>query len=234
MLLSKANKGKRKEWRCRMRATGVATRSGPRGAGAGTGIRIRPVPPCDPPFDDELSPEIWAPAQQLALDLSAGIRVLEPAPEPRGAAETFAGPPSRQTAGAGSAQPGLRPPVVAGVSGEARMAVRRFVQMCVEVLNGYRPAAHLRRLSLPIEAGGVVAQGMCGARRVAEVRRGRPGDRRGRRPGPVAVLGLKLCQPRPGAVEATVVLVTGERTWAMALRLELHQDNWAATVLRLI
>jgi hypothetical protein len=108
--------------------------------------------------------------------------------------------------------------------------------MCVEVLNGYRPAAHLRRLALPMEAAGVVAQGVSGARRVAELRRAARGggSRRAMRPGPVAVLRIRLCEPRPGAVEAAVLLITGERTWAMAVRLELHQQNWAATVLRLI
>jgi 3,4-dihydroxy-2-butanone 4-phosphate synthase len=126
---------------------------------------------------------------------------------------------------------------VAGASGDAKLAVRRFVSMCVEVLNGYRPAAHLRRLSLPKEAAGVVAQGLSGSQRVAELRRAAragTGRRAARQPGPVAVLGVRLCEPRSGAVEAAVLLVTGERTWAMALRLELHEQSWCATTLRLI
>jgi hypothetical protein len=123
----------------------------------------------------------------------------------------------------------------AGTAGDPRLAVRRFVSVCVEVLNGYRPAAHLRRLSLPMEAPGVVAQGIAGARRVAELRQAaRPADRRVRRPGPVGVLRVLLCEPRAGAIEAAVLLITGERTWAMAFRLELHQQKWAATALRLI
>jgi hypothetical protein len=125
--------------------------------------------------------------------------------------------------------------VVAGASGDAKLAVRRFVSMCVEVLNGYRPAAHLRRLALPTEAARVVAQGLAGSQRVAELRRNARGPQRHRRqPGPVAVLKARLCEPRPGAVEAAVLLVTGERTWAMALRLELHQQSWCATTLRLL
>ena len=81
----------------------------------------------------------------------------------------------------------------------------------------------------------MVAQGVAGARRVAELRRAtHPADRRARRPGPVGVIGLRLCEPRTGAVEAAVLLVTGDRTWAMALRLELHQQAWAAAALRLI
>jgi hypothetical protein len=195
----------------RMRSVEVARR-GPRPP-----IRIRPVPRCDPPFDDELEPQVWATAQQLALDFSPQPRRALPAPAPPPAVEAPRASP------------------VAGASGDARLAVRRFVRMCVEVLNGYRPAAHLRRFSIPGEAAAVVAQGVAGARRVAELRRAaHPADRRARRPGPVCVIGERLCEPRSGVVEAAVLLVTGERTWAMAVRLELHQQTWAATVLRLI
>ena len=124
---------------------------------------------------------------------------------------------------------------MSGASGDAKLAVRRFVHMCVEVLNGYRPAAHLRRLSLPKEAADVVAQATAGTSRVAQMRRSpRTPGRRAHQPGPAAVIRLRLCEPRPGAVEAAVLLVTGERTWAMALRLEMHQQNWCATTLRLI
>ena len=123
----------------------------------------------------------------------------------------------------------------AGASGDAKLAVRRFVQLAVEVLNGHRPAAQLRRLAHPMDASRIVAQGVAGAHRVNQMRRADPPtERRRRRAGPVAVLRLRLCEPRPGAVEAAVLLVTGERTWAMALRLELHHDAWTATVLRLI
>jgi hypothetical protein len=137
--------------------------------------------------------------------------------------------------GAGSARQG-------GTSGDAKLAVRRFVQMCVEVLNGYRPAAHLRHMATPQDAAAVVAQAVAGTSRVAQIRHGgqprgrqvRSLARRERGPGPVAVLRLQLCEPRAGAVEATILLVTGERTWAMALRMERHHHTWAATTLRLV
>jgi hypothetical protein len=48
------------------------------------------------------------------------------------------------------------------------------------------------------------------------------------------VLRVRLCEPRPGAIEASVILLTGERTWALALRLEKHDETWQATTLRLI
>ncbi|WP_250001014.1 Rv3235 family protein [Actinoplanes sp. M2I2] len=124
----------------------------------------------------------------------------------------------------------------AGASADARLAVRQFVRTCVEVLNGHRPPAHLRRLARPMEASDVVAQGTAAAHRVSDLRRAaaRPGRRRPSRPSPVAVLHLRLCEPRPGAVEAAVALMTADRTWALALRLELHQEAWRATALRLI
>jgi hypothetical protein len=77
----------------------------------------------------------------------------------------------------------------------------------------------------------VVAQGLAGARRAADLRRVRQPT--ARRP-PVAVSKVVLCEPRAGAVEAAVTLVTGDRTWAMAFRLELHQQSWAATALLII
>jgi hypothetical protein len=127
---------------------------------------------------------------------------------------------------------------VAGASVEAKLAVRRFVAVCVEVINGYRPAAHLRRLSRPGEAAGIVAQALAAGRRASElrnaVRTSRNSDRHGRGATPVAVLRLRLCEPRPGAVEAAVLLITGERTWALAVRLEQHHQSWAATTLRLV
>ncbi|WP_229795295.1 Rv3235 family protein [Actinoplanes campanulatus] len=178
--------------------------------GSRPAIRLRPVPRSDPPFDDESAPQVWAPSLQPALEW------------PGNAQRAPLGPPPAT-------------PTVAGASGDARLAARRFVHLCVEVLNGFRPAAHLRRMALPAEAADVVAKGLAGARRAAELRRaGRPRTRPPRRHAPVAVLRLTLCEPRPGAVEAAVTLVTGERTWAIAFRMELHQQTWAATTLLII
>ncbi|WP_229829893.1 Rv3235 family protein [Actinoplanes ianthinogenes] len=198
-------------------------------AGSRPTVRLRPVLRYDPPFDDEVTPPTWSSTQQLALEWPRPVRRSSagpPLPEP---------PPADGGSQEPAAPAATAAPVVTGPSGDARLAVKRFVHLCVEVLNGYRPAAHLRRLSLPADAADVVAQGVAGARRVAQLRRARrPGDRRGQRPSPVAVLRVNLCEPRHGAVEAAIALVTGERTWAMALRLELHDDNWCATTLRLV
>jgi Family of unknown function (DUF6459) len=164
---------------------------------------------------------------------------IQPCAPASGSAGTLAGEAWRSATGtlvaAASARPRTRP-VVAGTSTDAKAAVHRFVRLCVEVLNGYRPAAHLRRFSLPAEAAGIVAQGLAAAQRVASLRKAAQAAARRplRRPSPAAVIRLRLCEPRPGAVEAAVALVTGDRTWALALRLELHQETWAATALRLI
>jgi hypothetical protein len=215
-------------------------------------IRVRPAPRTDPPYDDELDPQQWVHPHQLAFEFPP----RQPPPDPPPAWPEHGSPALARSAhaigarsadqhrtdrpSAGFPAPGTGPhgPRVVGASGEARLAVRRFVTMCVEVLNGYRPATHLRLLSLPKEAPGVVAQAVAGTSRVAELRRirgaTRTTDRRGRGPTPVGVVRLHLCEPRHGAVEAAVLLVTGDRTWAMALRLELHQQVWRATTLRLV
>ncbi|GIF19171.1 hypothetical protein BJ973_006218 [Actinoplanes tereljensis] len=189
-----------------MRRTVEIAPQGPRPS-----ISLRRVPPCEPPFDDEVEPAVWATAHQLAFDWPPAPPPPPPAPPP---------PPVHRS-------------VVVGASPDAKVAVHRFMRLCVEVLNGHRPPAHLRPLSRPEEAAGVVAQGLAGARRVADLRRA-AGRRPPRRAVPVAVIRLRVCEPRPGAVEAAAALVTGERTWAMALRMELHQQSWAATTLRLI
>ncbi|MEU8814957.1 Rv3235 family protein [Actinoplanes sp. NPDC048796] len=122
-------------------------------------------------------------------------------------------------------------------SRDANLAVRRFLHACVEVLNGYRPPAHLRHLARPAEAAEVVSEGAQGLARIVALRRAglRAGGRRpSRKPVPVAVLRLHLCEPRPGVVEAAAPLQIGEHTWATALRMELHHETWAATALSLI
>ncbi|WP_084297914.1 Rv3235 family protein [Actinoplanes friuliensis] len=179
-------------------STVEVTRQGPRPA-----IRLRPAPRHEPPFDDERDPETWPNPHQLALDWAHLIAAPPPPPE---------APP-----------PPVKRTIVSGVSSDAKLAVRRFVKLCVEVLNGNRPAAHLRPLTQPREVLTVLAEGRAAAQRVAQARR-TPTRPRPRRPSPVVVLRLQLCEPRPGAVEAALILMTADRTFALALRLELHND----------
>lgn len=252
-------------------------------------IQVRPLPSCDPPYDDEVEPLPWASANQLALDWPAPGRTWQPPPTP--AAEQLA----RRVASAR---------IAAGTAGDAKLAVRVFVQMFVEVLNGYRPAGHLARLAVPKEAANVVSEAVAGTARVSEIRKGAAGGLRQRRPAPAAagrprqsggapqiragvrtraeaqpggfvqrggctqssggtpqvpaarrddrpgrgeasmrqfprrgavdVMKFHFCEPRPGAVESTILLLTGERTWAMALRMELQGRRWMAAAMRLL
>jgi hypothetical protein len=48
------------------------------------------------------------------------------------------------------------------------------------------------------------------------------------------VVRLQLCEPREGAVEVAAVLMVGDRTHAMALRLEASDESWLATTFCLI
>ncbi|MEV7624586.1 Rv3235 family protein [Actinoplanes sp. NPDC089786] len=328
-------------------------------------LRVRPLPSCDPPYDDEIEPKRWDTANQLALDWPAPDRSRQPPPTP--AAEHLA----RRVASAR---------VASGTAGDAKLAVRLFVQMFVEVLNGYRPAGHLAKLTVPKEAAKVVSEAVSGTGRVSALRsgssssstlrqrrppnggtalaiadhpppsasggnpstrpncvhpdgrgspattangtttsvggiahreRGHPADeehqdggvqrggctrpnstdqdpraahrtsarsaatdqasqptprdaptpgrpargaqpardaqvtgqgpsrsasvrRFARRPGAVGVLKFHFCEPRPGAVESTVLLLAGDRTCALALRMELQGRRWMAAALRLL
>src|SRR5690242_6828941 len=93
--LSKANVGKRKDWRWSMTTVEVAPR-GPRPP-----IRVRPVPRCDPPFDDELEPQMWATANQLALEWPTPTATQPPPdgrqPIPNGGQPPAPGPSRRPT-----------------------------------------------------------------------------------------------------------------------------------------
>jgi hypothetical protein len=173
-------------------------------------IRLRPAPALEPPYDDEVTSTTWAGPgiEQLALDFDGTpFRVGATRPAP--------------------ADPGGR----IGASEEAIGAVSRFVRLCLEILNGYRPTGHLRPVAKPAEAATIIEQiGTARDRVTALNRRGagyaRPGPTR---PRPVSVRRLRVCEPRAGVAEAAVVLATNGRTLALALRLERRRDRWLCT-----
>ncbi|MFI5492817.1 Rv3235 family protein [Actinoplanes sp. NPDC051859] len=188
------------------------------------------------------APSVSASPLTTAPSVSASSRTDTPPTSGLPTAMTPASAPSPTPA---SALPRVQLTAPTGLSPDARLAVRRFVNSCVEVLNGYRPAAHLRKLAKPREAAAVVAQGVAAANKITQARKAaharrqpphRPSRTNARqyRPAPVAVLCSSVCEPRPGAVEAAVVLIVGDRTLAMAFRLELEGDAWLATVFHLI
>lgn len=220
-------------------------------------IRVRPVPAVDPPFDDEVALQPWAAAfgaAPLSTDHSTdpggwpGPTAVAPGQPGRRPDADRTGPRWTGTwhpwaAGDQRGDPtaaverrrGVGPDL-AGASAEARNAVRRFLGICLEILNGYRPAGQLRPLAGPAEAAAVIDQVSAAVARVTELRRaaGRPARTVRPEANPVRVRRLRVCEPRPGAAEATAVLLTAGRTWALAFRLERRDGTWAATVARLV
>jgi Family of unknown function (DUF6459) len=187
-------------------------------------IRLRPAPPLEPPFDDELSPQAWVVAPtpgQLALDWTVAASV----PRQPGPAD----------------QPAETSGVVAGASPESRQAARRFAATCLEILNGYRPTGQVRPLVSPPEATDISEQLELGRQRVAELRQHtapRVGLRRSGRDGaPAGLITLgpvRVCEPRPGIAEVAAVLASAGRSWAFAFRLERRRDAWLCTAARML
>ncbi len=169
--------------------------------GSGVVIAVRTAPPLDPPFEDEQQPPVsmellpfdWSEADVERRQISPPKRRLPRPPQDDGSVP----------------QPRSTPTVT------ARAALQRYIGMCVEVLNGYRPAAHLRPATDAQRFGDVADQLV---RRTVRVRMS-PGQaaRHGRL---VRVRRLLICEPLDGVAEAAVVLEQGETCWAMAVRME--------------
>ncbi|GIF66103.1 hypothetical protein Ais01nite_41380 [Asanoa ishikariensis] len=174
-------------------------------------ITIRPAPSFDPPYVDEPGADEWyrEAAGQLAFDFSALTRRPVPAPP--------------------TTPPALTPSLTA--SPEARHAAGRFARACLEILNGYRPAAHVRSLSRPTSAHALVEQLLDALRRMPVTP---ASPRRQQQPELVRLRRLRISEPAPGVVEAAAALGTDARTWAMAFRLEHTSTRWLGTVLQVL
>lgn len=214
-------------------------------------LRPDPSPGVSPGLSPGLSPRTSGPSPRtsgLSPRLTSGLRsgfsrglgaaepeadfdppALEPAPTRLGAAPlTLA---TRQQPS--TTVPARRLPLPSTPT-EAEAAVHHFANSCVEVVNGYRPAAHLQKLAQPREAPTVIAQALIAAQRVAADRQDAHQSPRRRPPSPVALVHMTTCEPHPSAIEAAVVLVSPERTWALAFRLEHITNRWLATTMRLV
>lgn len=194
---------------------------------AGVVLAVRLAPTLDPPYDDaapvpagmDLLPLDWSPTDAELKQLP-GLRPKVGKPEK----------PSEKPSGKPSEKP-TEPPALTS----ARMAMRHYVTMCVEVLNGYRPSAHLRPLTDQQRFGDVADQLV---RRAVRVRLA-PGQaaRQGKL---VRVRRMLMDEPIPGVAEAAVVLEQGELCWAMAVRLERGAPGdrsagpWRCTVVQVI
>jgi uncharacterized protein DUF6459 len=178
-------------------------------------VRVRSAPAYDPPYDDELPTQWWgAGALQPLLELPAA------SPEPF------------------SDRPALRAPAPTGAAPATIAAATRFVQACLEILNGYRPLTHVRVLADPLEAPAVLAE------MTRAVRRFRPASGR---EALVKLRTMRTCEPRPGVAEIAVVVgaepPTRERpaqrapsqaVWALAYRLEQRHARWLCTAATLL
>lgn len=223
-------------------------------------IHVRPAPSLDPPYDDEIVtadvPAVPTALAQPPLPLDWSSPPHHP---PAQAARTgsSSGPSPARPASAvpGLALPTDATPLSAGrrPRSPARGATMHFLSLCLEVLNGFRPAAHLRPLTAPAEFAGVAAQlarapqpsatptrhgpsarreGSAGARPLPARPAGRPG-----KSGPgtrIRLRELRICEPRAGVVEAAAVLGTPDRAFALALRLERRPAGWLCVLAQVV
>lgn len=185
-------------------------------------IRILPAPAYDPPYDDERPPDWWLPGTVQPL------LELPPLPDRTVAANQ---PPRA------AASPADRP--TAAASAQTTVAATRFVNTCLEILNGYRPVSHVRDLADPLAAATVLDAMAQAAGRL------RPAARRD---GLVKLRVMRTCEPRPGVAE--IALVVGTRSgaggglragrqhpgqaWALAFRLEQRHGRWLCTAARML
>jgi len=187
-------------------------------------VRLRPVPPLDPPYADDIAPAHWlAPgARQLPLDLTGAMQ------RPHGRAGNRPGGSSRPSPSRPPA-PGPPPAPYTGASAEATRAAQRYVATCLEIINGFRPVTQIRPLTRPADTRLITA------RLDAAAGRFRPVGRRTTR-AQLRVRRVRVCEPRPGAVEIAAVLAhsTNGNSLALALRLERHAGTWVGTVLQLL
>ena len=203
-------------------------------------VRLRPAPPLEPPYDDELDTGWPAddPARRIGpydveLPLDWGRRIHRPGG--RTANRHRATRPGTRTAG----RPG--PSGWQVMPEEVPVAIKRFVDMYVEVLNERRPLVHLAQYATN-GAFQTIRMGLLrrrkgwwpvGPRAHSGRRAAQPTALRAR-PMPIMVQRLRSCEPRPGAVEVAVVLRRGDETRAMAVRLEREGQAWTCTALEFV
>jgi hypothetical protein len=165
-------------------------------------VRVRPVPSVDPP-DDELDP---TPTHvPTPTDFAAS------APAPVAPAES--GPVARPT-------------------GDGYRATRRYLDLALEVLGGFRPIGHLRPLTDPVRFEQVARQ----LTRLGGPPLIRPGSGLARVTGDrVRLRHVRLCEVHENLVEGAAVIARGESVRAMTLRLERRQAGaWLCTHLAVL
>jgi len=123
-------------------------------------------------------------------------------------------------------------------SRELRLAARRLLGTCVEVLAGFRPLAQLRPYCAPERYEAIAARLLRpagpgrghGATRspvITARSTGRPG--RPALPSPeerITVRRVQICDVMEGVAELAVVMARRNKVWAMAMRMEHTRGRW--------
>jgi hypothetical protein len=167
-------------------------------------LRLLPVPPLDPPYDDEREP-VATTVGSLALAFSPvtdalPLRLVPPALPPE--------PVDDQS------DARVSPP-------DVRQWSARLAQAIVEVLVGVRPAAQLSQFTTL----DVLHQ--------LERWTGRLTSRNGEPTQRPCVTSVHVGEPRRGVAEACATVDTGRRRRAFAMRLEARGSRWQCTALEL-
>jgi hypothetical protein len=162
-------------------------------------VVVRSAPALDPPCEETLVRRQVQPAS--GMDYLPGDWLAFP-----GRAQPPSSRPRSRPALPPPGDPAPPPP---------HPAAQRFVGMCVEILNGYRPASHLRHVTHPKQRTAVTDQL---TRRTVRVRM--PPSHAARQGHLVRVRRMLVSEPLPGVAELVAVLEQGPAVWAMAVRLE--------------
>lgn len=206
-------------------------------------LRLRPTPDLEPPYDDELSTsarDAAPPGRQanpcdVELPLDWGRSRLRP----------LVGWPDHKAAEAARPRRGRSQPARPRDTGwqvmadDVPLAIKQFVDIYVEVLNGRRPLRHLLphtsartfqsiRLALALRGRDWWPAGRQGL-----TMRAAPASPHG---GPVSITArrFRTSEPAPGVVEVAVVLSRGEQVRAAAMRLEREGRRWICTALEFV
>jgi hypothetical protein len=191
-------------------------------------IRLRPAPALEPPFDDEATPQLW---EQLPLQLDGTARHRRHAPIPVPRVRSGIPAMSAPESGDPAAPPAS---ALADASSEAKRAARRFLDVCLEILNGYRPVGHIRTLTgynatVVVEQMAACLDRANGLRRIHDPRSALQREHRF-----VHLRHLRVCEPRAGVAEGAAALGLFGRTWALAFRLERKRGRWHCAAVRLV
>lgn len=200
---------------------------------AASPVRLRPAPALEPPYDDE-RPDATPAATRGPHDVELPLDWGRPTLRPVGGRSTQRVDRAVRPRPARPRRTGWQ-----GMADDLPLAIKQFVDMYVEVLNGRRPVRHLlpyvsneafRRIRASITLRG---RAWWPAGRRGYGRDLSPAKLRGR-PVAITVMRLRACEPLPGVVEVAAVLGLGDQVRAVALRLEREGLRWTCTALEFV